>query len=156
MATIQDAVCLSLLTGASELFLPVRVNVSEQNCAHHYKSASMQTRCSYSSGPYSPSGPNCSRVDNSIQWAIAIMRIIVPICTFLQRMINLTRGIPGHFHQIHLNQEFFEVLIMWKAFLARWNGHSFLLDTTVTPSKDLELYTNAASSIGLGGYCNGQ
>ena len=83
-------------------------------------------------------------------------KVVVPERTFLQRMINLTRGVPSRFHHIRLNKEFFKDLTMWKAFLAGWHGRSFFLDTTVTPSPDLELYTDAASSNGFGGYFNGQ
>ena len=83
-------------------------------------------------------------------------KVVVPGRTFLQRMINLTRGVPSRFHHIRLSKEFFKDLTMWKAFLAGWHGRSFFLDTTVTPSPDLELYTDAASSIGFGGYFNGQ
>ena len=36
------------------------------------------------------------------------------------------------------------------------NGRSFFLDTTVTPSPDLELYTDASGSFGFGGYFRGQ
>ena len=52
--------------------------------------------------------------------------------TFLQRMINLTRGLPSRFHHIRLNKEFFNDLTMWKALLSDWNGRSFFLDTTVS------------------------
>ena len=45
---------------------------------------------------------------------------------------------------------------MWKAFLVGWNGRSFFLDTAITPSPGLELYTDAAGSVGFGGYFNGQ
>ncbi|XP_068721245.1 uncharacterized protein [Montipora capricornis] len=83
-------------------------------------------------------------------------KAVVPGRTFLQRMINLTRGVPSRFHHIRLNKEFFKDLLMWKAFLAGWNGRSFFLDTTVTPSPDLELYTDASGSVGFGGYFNGQ
>ena len=83
-------------------------------------------------------------------------KVVVPGRTFLQRMINLTRGVPSRFHHIRLNKEFFKDLSMWKAFLAGWNGHSFFLDTTVTPSPDLELYTDASGSVGFGAYFNGQ
>ena len=56
-------------------------------------------------------------------------KAVVPGRTFLQRMINLTRGVPSRFHHIWLNKEFFKELTMWKAFLAGWNGRSFFLDT---------------------------
>ena len=83
-------------------------------------------------------------------------KAVVPGRTFLQRMINLIQGVPSRFHHIRLNKEFFKDLSMWKAFLARWNGRSFFLDTTVTPSPDLELYTDTSGSVGFGGYFNGQ
>ena len=83
-------------------------------------------------------------------------KVVVPGRTFLQRRINLTRGVPSHFHHIPLNKEFFKDLTMWKAFLAGWNGRSFFLDTTVTPSPDLELYTDASGSVGFQGYFRGR
>ena len=43
---------------------------------------------------------------------------------------------------------------MWKAFLADWNGRSLFLNTTVTTSSQMELYTDASGTIGDGGYFN--
>ena len=45
---------------------------------------------------------------------------------------------------------------MWKAFLADSNIRSFFLNTTVTPSPQMELYTDASGTIGYGGYFNGK
>ena len=89
----------------------------------------------------------------SLQFAC---KAVVPGRTFLQRMINLTWGVPRRFHHIRLNKEFFKDLSIWKAFLSGWNGRSFFLDTTFTPSPDLELYTDASGFVGFGGYFNGQ
>ena len=83
-------------------------------------------------------------------------KAVVPGRTFLQRMIDLTRGVPNRFHHIRLNKEFFKDLNMWKAFLDGWNGRSFFLDSTVTPSPDMSLYTDASGTIGFGGYFNGK
>ena len=83
-------------------------------------------------------------------------KVVVPGRTFLQRAINLTRGVPSRFHHIRLNNEFFKDLDMWKVFLANWNGRTFFLDSSPTPTPDLELYTDAAGSIGFGGYVAGQ
>ena len=83
-------------------------------------------------------------------------KAVVPGRTFLQCMIDLTRGVHNRFHHIHLNKEFFKDLNMWKAFLAGWNGRSFFLDTTVTPSPDMHLCTDASRTIGFGGYFNGK
>ena len=83
-------------------------------------------------------------------------KAVVPGRTFLQRMINLTKGVPSRFHHIRLNKEFFKDLNMWKAFLEGWNGRSFFLNTTVTPSPHMELYTDASGRTGYGGYFNGK
>ena len=45
---------------------------------------------------------------------------------------------------------------MWKIFLSKWNGRSFFLESTPTPAQNLELYTDAAGSIGFGGYFQGK
>ena len=83
-------------------------------------------------------------------------KVVVPGRTFLQRAINLTRGVPSRFHHIRLNKEFFKDLAMWETFLSKWNGRSFFLESTATPTQNLELYTDAAGSIGFGGYFQGK
>ena len=40
---------------------------------------------------------------------------------------------------------------MWETFLTGWNGHSFFLNSSITPSPHMELFTDAASTIGFGG-----
>ena len=83
-------------------------------------------------------------------------KVVVPGRTFLQRAINLTRGVPSRFHHIRLNKEFLKDLAMWKIFLSKWNGRSFFLESTPTPAHNLALYTDAAGSIGFGGYFQGK
>ena len=83
-------------------------------------------------------------------------KAVVPGRTFLQRIINLTRGVPSRFHHVRLNREFSRDISMWKVFLDQWNGRSFFLDSALTPSPDLELFTDAAGSIGFGGYFRGK
>ena len=82
-------------------------------------------------------------------------KVVVPGRTFLQCIINLTRGVPSRFHHIHLNREFFKDINMWKVFLTDWKGRSFFLNSSSTPTPDLELYTDAASSVGFGGFLQG-
>ena len=83
-------------------------------------------------------------------------KVVVPGRTFLQRMINLNRGVPSRFHHIRLNKQFQRDITMWKVFLTQWNGRAFFLESFVTSSSDLELYADAASSIRFGGYFNGK
>lgn len=80
-------------------------------------------------------------------------KAVVPGRTFLQRMIDLTRSVHNRFHHIRLNKEFFKDLNMWKAFLVGWNGCSF---STITPSPDMNLYTDASGTIGFVGYFKGK
>lgn len=83
-------------------------------------------------------------------------KVVIPGRTFLQRIINLTSKVPSRFHHIRLNREFFKDLDMWQLFLTGWNGRSFFLDNNVTPSPDIELFTDAASTVGFGGYFDGK
>ena len=83
-------------------------------------------------------------------------KVVVPGRTFLQRMINLTLGVPSWFHHVCLNKEFFGDLSMWRVFLTSRNGCSFFLDSFLTAAPNLELYTDAASTVGFGGYFNGK
>jgi len=41
---------------------------------------------------------------------------------------------------------------MWKIFLTDWNGVSVFYDRSFTHAPDFELYTDAASTVGFGGY----
>ena len=79
-------------------------------------------------------------------------RVVVPGRTFLQRVINLTRGVSSRFQHVRLNKEFFKDLDMWSLFLTGWNGRSLFLDTSFTPSPEIELFTDAASTVSFGGY----
>ena len=83
-------------------------------------------------------------------------KVVVPGRIFLQRAINLTSGVLSRFHHIRLNKEFFKDLALWKIFLPKWNGRSFFLKSTPTPAQNLELYTDAAGSIGFRGYFQGR
>ena len=83
-------------------------------------------------------------------------KVVVLGRPFLQRAINSTKGVSSRFHHIRLNKEIFKDLDMWKVFLSKWNGCSLLLESSTTPTPDLELYTDAASSVGFGGYFQGK
>ena len=75
-------------------------------------------------------------------------KVVVPGRTFLQRAINLTKGVPSRFYHIRLNKEFFRDLDMWEFILSKWNGRYLFLYFTSIPTPDLELYTD----VGFGGY----
>ena len=83
-------------------------------------------------------------------------RVVIPGRTFLQRIINLTRGVTSRFHHVRLNAEFFRDIEMWRYFVAHWNGRSFFLEDQVSASPDMQLFTDASGTIGFGGYLAGQ
>ena len=79
-------------------------------------------------------------------------KVVVPGRTFHQRAPNLTEGVPSRFHHSRLKKEFHRDLDMWKVFLSKWKGCSLILESTTTSTPDLELHTDAAGSVGFGGY----
>ncbi|CAC5398459.1 unnamed protein product [Mytilus coruscus] len=43
-------------------------------------------------------------------------------------------------------------LSLWHKFLDQWNGISFFIDDNIVNASDFDLYTDAASTVGFGGY----
>ena len=56
-------------------------------------------------------------------------KVIPPGRAFLQRIINLTRGVSKPHHHIRLTNGFREDVKMWQIFLKDWNGTSLFLST---------------------------
>ena len=81
-------------------------------------------------------------------------KAVVPGGTVLQRMINLTKGVPAVFTTLDVIGSSLKIWRSGKTFLADWTGRSFFLNTTVIPSPQMELYTDALGTIGYGGYFN--
>lgn len=70
-------------------------------------------------------------------------------------LIQLSTSAKKLHHHVTLTNECRTDLIMWHNFLSHWNGISVFLDSGVTSTADMDLYTDA-SSIGFGGYFQGQ
>jgi hypothetical protein len=56
-------------------------------------------------------------------------KVIVPGRAFLQRIINLTRGVSKPHHHIRLTNGFREDVKMWQIFHKDWNGTSLFLNS---------------------------
>jgi hypothetical protein len=56
-------------------------------------------------------------------------KVIAPGRAFLQRIINLTRGVSKPHHHIRLTNGFREDVKMWQIFLKDWNGTSLFLNS---------------------------
>ena len=73
-------------------------------------------------------------------------KVIPPGRAFLQRIINLTRGVPKPHHHVK----------MWQNFLKDWNGTSLFLNPCWENSAELSLYTDASGTLGFGGIFRNQ
>ena len=62
-------------------------------------------------------------------------KAVVPGGTVLQRMINLTKGVPAVFTTLDVIGSSLKIWRSGKTFLADWTGRSFFLNTTVIPSR---------------------
>jgi hypothetical protein len=76
--------------------------------------------------------------------------VVSPGRAFLRRLIDLTIGVHAPHHFIRLNKEVKADLNIWQNFLAEFNGKCFFLDDNWNTSPQLNLYTDAAGSLGFG------
>lgn len=83
-------------------------------------------------------------------------KVVPPGRAFLQRMIQLTRGITKSHHHIRLNHGFHQDIKMWQTFLQRWNGTNLFLNLTWENSNALSLFTDASGTLGFGGIFQNQ
>lgn len=82
-------------------------------------------------------------------------RVILPGRSFVSYLISLSTTVSELHHYVHLTKECKEDLWMWQRFLSQWNGLSLFHELQLTNSADIELYTDAASTVGHGGYFQG-
>lgn len=76
--------------------------------------------------------------------------VVSPGRAFLRRLIELTIILRAPHHFVRLNSEVKADLDVWYKFLVEFNGKSFLLDDNWNTSTQLNLYTDAAGSLGFG------
>ena len=84
-----------------------------------------------------------------------LCRAIAPGRAFSRRLIGATRGLahPREVTRVTLSMK--EDLKMWLEFLAKFNGVSLFRDPIWESNADVEFFTDAAASIGLGIYVQG-
>ena len=71
---------------------------------------------------------------------------------FLQRIIELTRGVKKPHHHIKLTTGFYKNIQMWTIFIEQWNGVGLFLSSLWDTSETLSLFTDASDSVGYGGF----
>lgn len=75
--------------------------------------------------------------------------VVLPGRAFLRRLIDLTIAIKAAHHRIRLFLDVREDLKVWLTFLSSFNGKSFFLDDIWHSSDKLNLFTDAAGSLGF-------
>ena len=76
--------------------------------------------------------------------------VIVPDGTFLRRLIDLTKGIHSPCHFVCITKGCKQDIQVWLSFLHQYNGKLFFLPDRWLTSSKLQLYTDAAGSLGYG------
>ena len=84
-----------------------------------------------------------------------VCRAIAPGRAFTRRLISLTRGIKKPHHRVRISPGAKLDLLVWLEFLDHFNGVSAFRDQAWQDNDTLELFTDAAASIGFGGYFDG-
>jgi hypothetical protein len=83
-------------------------------------------------------------------------RVVIQGRTFMSYLFELAASVKELHHYVRLNSQARVDLRMWSQYLLSWNGVSFFYDPFITEAHDLEIYTDAAGSVGFGGYNNGR
>lgn len=76
--------------------------------------------------------------------------VVRPGRCFLRRLIDLTRYVSQPNHRVTLNKDARRDLAAWQLFIQHFNGSSLLLKDKWLTSSSLDLYTDAAGSVGFG------
>jgi hypothetical protein len=76
--------------------------------------------------------------------------VVLPGRAFLRRLINLTIGVQKPYYYLRITRSVREDLLLWRAFLQGFNGRSLMLPDRWLNSQDIQLFTDAAGSLGYG------
>ena len=83
-------------------------------------------------------------------------RVILPGRSFVSYLIDLSTTVKELTDFVHLSKEYKTDLEFWLRFLSDWNGVTMFHDCEFTNIFDMELFTDAASTLGFGGYYHGK
>ena len=77
-------------------------------------------------------------------------QVVEPARAFSRRLYNLSIGLSKPYHHVKITSQVKEDLSVWDNFLKNYNGRTFFLDYIWLTNHQLQLYTDAASTIGYG------
>ena len=78
--------------------------------------------------------------------------VIAPARAFSRRLYNLSTGLTKPFHHRKVTLQVRSDLQVWRTFLTQHNRKTFFLDHKFLSQQVLQLYTDASTTIGFGGY----
>lgn len=84
------------------------------------------------------------------------MRIIPQGRPFISHLLALASSVHALDDQIIINQACRNELSLWISFLRQWNGLTFFYSDLVSLPDDIQLFTDAAPSVGFGGFYQGR
>lgn len=76
--------------------------------------------------------------------------VIVPGRAFLRRLIDLTKGVRCLNFKIRLTRAARADLETWENFLQSFNGRSFFLEDELLSNHEIQLFTDASTTLGFG------
>ena len=82
--------------------------------------------------------------------------VIIPGRSFVSYLIELSTSVKELHYYVHINKECRVDLQFWLRFLESWNGNNMFYDNFYTSNFNVELYTDASSTKGYGGYFPGK
>ena len=71
---------------------------------------------------------------------------------FLRRLITLSTTVTQLHHHVRLSADARADIAWWQSFLPSWNGTAKFIPPTATTAADMELFTDAAGTLGCGAY----
>ncbi len=84
------------------------------------------------------------------------MRIIPQGRPFFSHLLSLASSAHALEDQITLTDSCCNELNLWISFLKQWNGLSFFYNNLISSPVDIQLFTDAAPSVGFGGFYQGR
>lgn len=84
------------------------------------------------------------------------MRVIPSGRSFVSYLLKLASSVKILNHCVKLDSGCREDMRMWRLLLSNWNGVSLFRENQFSIAPDIDLYTDASSTLGFGGYHRGQ
>ncbi|XP_063044381.1 uncharacterized protein LOC134438696 [Engraulis encrasicolus] len=84
------------------------------------------------------------------------MRVIPQGRAFVSNLLTTAHSVPALDDPVSLDAHCMKDLEMWRMFLLQWNGHSMFYEDHLSSPEDIRLFTDAAPSVGFGGYYDGR